>query len=214
MKSVVSFFAGSALLIGAAGLLPAQDTAAARAAAERQETEERYQRLASTIENLRATQDSQQKRLATLTEELNRLREENTRSQGKYATPEDLSRLAEKIRELDKKREADKELILAEFAKLGKTITAAPLPGARDRTAPPNLKPTVSANRPETEKGYEYVVQKGDYLSTIVAAYNEQFKKEGKKAITTKQVEDANPGLNPSKMKIGQKIFVPLPPEK
>jgi hypothetical protein len=213
-----------ACLILAVGLIPGSSLLAqnnnntAAAAAERDAAEENYRRLNAAIENLVASQEAQQKRIATLTDELRKARDENTRHLGKYATVEDLNHLAEKLKEVDKKRQEDKELILAEITKIGKTLEAgiskppvggntSPKPGGAPRT-PPDETPR------STEKGYEYAVQKDDTLLPIIASYNEVFKKEGKKPVTLKQVMDANPGLNPSKMKVGQKIFIPLPPEK
>jgi LysM repeat protein len=60
---------------------------------------------------------------------------------------------------------------------------------------------------PATEmKGYEYVVQKGDSLSAIVAEY----RKQGIK-VTMDMVLKANPGLKASAVYPGKKIFIPDP---
>jgi len=191
----------------------AQDAAAA---ADRQVAEERYLKLNALMESLQVTQDAQRKRISVLTEELQRLRDEQAKHAGKqYATPDDLNRLAEKIKELDQKREADKELILEEIKKLGKTLSSVPPTGSKSSKKETAGKEKEHSSAPAVEeKGFEYIVQKGDYLGTIVAAYNEEFKKQGKKAITIKQVQDANPGLNPNAMKVGQKIFIPQPTDK
>ena len=56
------------------------------------------------------------------------------------------------------------------------------------------------------EKGYDYVIQKGDTLSIIALAYREKGIK-----ITSEQILKANPGLKPNSLRVGQKVFIPAP---
>ena len=161
-------------------------------------TEERLNQLSGKVEDLLAARELEQKRLAELAKELENLREQQNHPATAYATQEDLKHLAEKIQELDKKREADKELILKEVEKLGKTVAAPPKP----------VKPVVP-DTPQTtgdDKGYEYVIQDRDTLLGIVQAYREKNIK-----VTVDQILKANPGLDPKKLKVGQKIFIPAP---
>jgi len=66
-------------------------------------------------------------------------------------------------------------------------------PPAIDNTAPPVVTPAATAT--------EYAVAKGDNYWTI-----------GKKfGVTAKQITDANPGVDPAKLKIGQKLHIPAP---
>jgi LysM repeat protein len=44
-----------------------------------------------------------------------------------------------------------------------------------------------------------------------VQAYNKKFQADGMKKITMKQVQDANPGVNWNRLRIGQKIVIPTP---
>jgi len=212
------------LLLGLAGVvsLPihstAQDAAAAAAVAAKQEADERYQRINTTLESLIAAQEAQKKTIAKLREELNQVRDDSARGGSKYATQEDLKRLTDKIAELDKRRIEDIEHILAEIDKIAKAVGPAP-PPADNRSkgkkgAPPKGADSGTPASPGgLEKGFYYTVKEGEFLNPIIAAYNEKFKEEGKKSITLKQVLDANPGLKPEKMRVGQKIFIPLPPE-
>ena len=179
--------------------LRGQDAAAA-AQAEREAAEERYKRLNSAVEDLLAAQTEQQKRIATLAKELESLREQQTHPNTSYASQEDLKRLAEKILEIDKKREADKELILKEIGKLGKNLSA---PATRPRTPIADAAPSSTT---EKGKGYEYEIESGDTLSVIVLAYQKKNIK-----VTLDQISKANPGLNPNKLKVGQKIWIPAP---
>jgi LysM repeat protein len=174
----------------------AQTTDAASAIASREEAEERYRRMASAIEDLQAGHAALRKRVLELEDTVAKLREELYRATNNAVTRADLAALADKIVELDKSREADKKLILDQLEKLG-----ASLKNIKVHTPPPPPKESAVP-----EKGYEYVIQPGDTLSKIVKAYNDAGIK-----VTLKQVQDANPGLNPNALKVGQKIFIPAP---
>ncbi|MGI8965202.1 MAG: LysM peptidoglycan-binding domain-containing protein [Limisphaerales bacterium] len=202
--------------------LSAQNAAAnAAALAERQEAAEKIKRLSGDVENLMAANASLQKNISALAEQINQLRENQTKTSHNSSFQEDLKRLAEKILEVDKKREADKELIVAQIKKIGEGLGAAPTNSkktrnkksvAADASSPEKSFSTDSPEKNSTsEKGYEYVVQEGDFLSKIIAAYNADFKSKGMKTITSKQVLDANPGLKPEKLIPGKKVFIPMP---
>jgi len=197
MKRFSIFLIGCLLLITPA--TRGQDAAAAAAKAERDAAEERYKRLNSAVEDLLAAQTEQQKRIAALAKEVESLREQQSRPRASYASEEDLRRLAEKIQEIDKKRADDKELILKEIGKLGKTLSATPVKPLKPITA--DTTPSATPN-----KGFEYEIKSGDTLSVIVQAYGEKGIK-----VTVKQILKANPGLDEKKLQVGQKIFIPAP---
>ena len=67
-------------------------------------------------------------------------------------------------------------------------------PAAARRAAPPPVPPVV----PEAT-GTEYTVVKGDTLAKIAKA----------NGVTLKALEDANPGVVPTKLKINQKLTIP-----
>ena len=193
-----------ASFLGATASLPAQDTAAILAA-DRQENEERFKTLNAKIEQLVEANEAYQKRITRLTDEVARLKEEVERSRND-TVKETVKRLEEAVQEVDKKRIADNEKIVAEFAKLGKTLSPAPAPAAPNTAKPagagtPQPRPPTGA-----EKGYEYLVKSGDTGGTILQFYREQGVK-----ITLRQLLEANPSVNWNKLKIGQKIFVPMP---
>ena len=57
-----------------------------------------------------------------------------------------------------------------------------------------------------------HIVEGGQTISAIIAAYNATLKEQGvKKRITLKSVLDANPNLDPRAMRIGQSLFIPDP---
>ena len=52
-------------------------------------------------------------------------------------------------------------------------------------------------------------MQPGDSLGAIAKAYRDQGVK-----VTTKDILNANPGLDPTKLYVGKKIFIPDPDAK
>jgi LysM repeat protein len=179
-----------ALVVSPVTRLSAQDAA----------TEERLNQLNGKLQDILSAQEDLRKRMSELAREVQSLREEQSKPSPAAASHEDLSRVAKAVEEVDRKRLEDYDKIRAELLKLMKTVTL-----------PPSSKKTTSESKTEKsatpEKGYEYVVQKGDTLSVIVQAYREKNIK-----VTTEQILKANPGLKPERMQPGQKIFIPAPP--
>jgi len=234
MKPISLFLAGAAcsnLLLFSAF---AQDNPA-RAAAEREAAEENYKLLSSAVNGLTTGQADLQRRLGALADEIRTLRaQDNKIDTSNFVTREELNRLVESVKEIDRKREADKKLILDEFEELKKDLR-------KMLSAPSSVPPAASTKKPRSspvsEKGSEkldekpahipaksseatatnqegvyYVVQARNNLLAIVKAHNEEFKKQGKKT-TLQLVRDGNPGLKDTNLKVGQKIFIPLVPE-
>lgn len=195
MVKIITIYAIFLAILLNTAQMNGQTADAASVIASREEAEERYRRMVSAIEELQAGHAALRKRVLDLEETVARLREELYRATNGIVTKAELAALAEKLVELDKSRESDKKLILEQLAKLGASLknlhTPAPAP-SKESTIP--------------EKGYEYVIQPGDTLSKIVKAYNDAGIK-----VTLKQIQDANPGLNPNSLKVGQKIFIPAP---
>ena len=158
--------------------------------------EERVNKLNGYIQDLLEDKSNQRKQLESLSREVQSLREQASKPSGNYASQEDLRKLAEAIKEIDEKREADKKLILKEIEKLGKLIT---------KTPPPPTPGNPDAGRGKQE-GYEHTVGPGDTISTISQAFREKGIK-----VTVDQILKANPGLVPEKMPVGTKIWIPAP---
>jgi LysM repeat protein len=57
------------------------------------------------------------------------------------------------------------------------------------------------------EDGFDYVIQKGDYLGKIVARCREV----DKVMVTRDMVMAANPKVDWNKLQVGQHIFIPKP---
>ena len=112
--------------------LPAQD----------QSVVERVNRLGVYVEELLADRAEMKKQIADLTREVESLREQLAAASG-GAARQDVEALAESIREVDRKRQKDRDLILEEIDKLGKKLGgrsssggASPTPAAQERTRP------------------------------------------------------------------------------
>jgi LysM repeat protein len=116
-----------------------------------------------------------------------------------------LKALAEKVQEIDKKRQSDKELIIGQIEKLGKIPGDSP---KHSHATTPSVTPVTGGGEAATpsgpQKGYYYAVQQGDSLSAIAKAYRDKGVK-----VTTSQILAANPGLDANKLYTGKKIFIP-----
>jgi len=166
-------------------------------------TEERLNKLNGLVQDLVEDKANMKRQLDAMAKEISALREQGS-SAASSASAEDLKRLADQVKEIDRKREADKDLILKEIEKLGKAIGAA---GRAQQTAT-QTKSESGSNRggSPSEKGYEYVVQSGDTLSAIAAAYKEQGVK-----VSVDDILKSNPGLKATSLTVGKKIFIPAP---
>lgn len=178
--------------------------AAAVARAQDDATQQQINKLSGQLQDALEAQALQAKRITDLEKQIGELRDKiNQPAQAQdNASSEDLKKLAEQVQEIDKKREADRELILKEIEKLAK-ISSAPAPARR--SSPP-VSTTSSDTAATPQKGYEYIVQRNDTLSIIVKAYRDQGVK-----VTRDQIIKANPGLDPNKLYAGKKIFIPAP---
>lgn len=175
--------------------------------AEDAATEERLNKLAGRLDDLVAGQESLRNRIQALEREIESVREQVSKPTGNYASQEELKRLADAVKEVDKNRMKDAEQVQAQFVKLSKVV--APPPATPTKKTPANSssdRPSIEASS-SPEKGFgEYTIQKGDTLSLIIQAYGEKNIK-----LTVEQIVKANPGLVPEKMKVGQKIWIPAP---
>ena len=191
----ISFLLVTLALCAAPGLR-AQDAA----------NEERFNKLSGRVDDLSAAQEVIKKQLNDLSRDVENLRDQASKPTGDYVRTEALNRLADAIKEVDRKRLEDADAIRAELLKLRKLLEA-PVPSGK-KTSPTRIPKDTTAAPTQTasDKGFEYVIQSGDTLGAIVQAYKEKHIK-----VTVKQILDANPGLKPESLKVDQKIFIPAP---
>lgn len=220
-----------------------QDANQAALLAERREAEERYNRLANSLEDLRDAYAAQTRRIQQLAQENAELRQELNRqvaavdtrvrnSLAAAAMREDLKTLTEKLKEVDDKREADKKLILKAMKDLEHVVANTPAPapqviikevpvpsqGSRSNrpdVAPPPDNKSTSTPALDNPNGYwKYNVQKGDTFLAIMQAYNAKLREEGKPTLTLDQLKAANPTVNPNALRVNQEILIPIPGAK
>lgn len=154
-------------------------------------------RLQSQLADLLEAHNALKSELSKFRSEVRQLRAQTATKDPAAVTRADLEGLAKSIREVDRKRIQDKDLILKEMQALLRSTPT----GAKPPTAPPH-----------SEKGFDHTVETGQTISAIIAAYNTKLKRQDvKKRITLKSVLDANPNLNPRTMRIGQSLFIPDP---
>jgi LysM repeat protein len=179
----------------------------AAARAQEDATQQQINELNGRIQSLQETLDVQKTRISALEKEISDLRDKSS-SPGApdTASADDLKKLADQIQEIDKKRQADKELILKEIEKLGKVGGGS----AASHKPAPTVSTTATENTSPgpagPQKGYDYTIQRGDTLLAIAKAYRDQGIK-----VTTDQIIKANPGLDPKSLIVGKKIFIPAP---
>ena len=187
--------------------------ATSRVHAQDAATQQQMDKLSGQLQDIVEAEAAQGKRLDALEHDLSDLRDKvNTPAVNNYASAEDLQKLAQQVKEIDKKRQEDRDLILRKIEDLAR-IAAAPAPvhhhtpaPVKDDTGTPGDTSPADAT---PQKGYEYKVQDGDTLSAIARAYKEKGVK-----VTTSQIMKANPGLSPNTLYVGKTIFIPDPNAK
>jgi len=193
---------------------PAAITAAATA--DKQAADERYERLASDVQALQTQNESLQNKIGALEDEIRKLRDEMGHQGDHAVTADDVKQLAQKIEEVDRKREDDKTAITEQVRNSIAGLEKALGSGGGSVAPPPSRvstprQPVNDNPPPNVANGFVYTVHDGDSLSAIVHAYNVDFKSKGMKPITLKQAREANPNVNFDKLRVGQKIIIPRP---
>lgn len=153
---------------------------------------ERVNRLSVYVEELMADKVRYQKQITDLTREVADLREELQRAKG-GASQEDVAAVIQTVQQLERKHRQDMDLVARQIEDLGKKTSSA----ARARSS--------STSAPRAERGFEYTIEPGNTLSAIAQAYRDQ---KGLK-ITADDILQANPGLDPKRLQVGQVIFIP-----
>jgi hypothetical protein len=168
------------------------------------------------VDDLTAANQLLQKRIADLEGQLRTVQDAQSQPNTNAVDRSELRDLAEKVKEIDQKRQDDKDLILKQISDLAKLPPpAASSPKRKHDTSADTAAPadtgaadTAPADSKNYE-GYEHVVKAGETLSAIVAAYN---KEEGLH-LTVSQVlkHPLNAKIKPEKLLVGQKVFIPAP---
>jgi len=190
-KYVIGFVALVGLMAASA-----QDVASARAAYQQQQAVLEVQRLAQQFDQLAANHESLVGRLVRLEEgsAVGDLRAE-------------IAALKAQIADLRREQETMRREIVADLAKRIAALPR-PAPAPQPTYAPPAAPPTRKggATRPApppqpeyTGSYYEHEVKPGQTLSEISKGFD----------VPIQKILQANPGLKPNALRVGQKIRVP-----
>lgn len=200
MKPVLPLALACVLVAGAmpAQPLPAQDPGAAQdAEADRK----KLLKAADQIDLLQQGVDSQAQQITGLRAQVDQARTELDAQKAQLAALRaDNDSLRAALKQLDDARAEERKVLLDQVARIvadsGKHAPApAPAP-----SEPPKPAPGDGAD----QKGYDYVVVKGDTLSAIATAYSAQGVK-----VTIDDLRKANGLSKADTIHVGQKLFVP-----
>lgn len=167
-----------------------------------QQAEEGYRRLQTTVEELQETIVLLQKRIETLESQLNKTNKQLADYQANAAANEKLETLGKKftteLEKLDAKRIDDNKKIadgLEELKKMmSRPLVEAPPPSQPDRESEVYSGSVFTV---KVEPGY------------TISAIARECRKNGYIHVTDELILQANPGLDPKKLQIGQIIYIP-----
>jgi LysM repeat protein len=172
---------------------------------------ENYKILQGHVKDLEDANNSLNRQIADLNKKIDALTAEQGKPTGNFASQDDVKRLADAIDTVSKKQVADNEEVLKELkqiAKLGgKTggVTSA-TPHSTPVITP--TEPVADAPKQPDGPGFIYEVKSGDTPNRIA---KKLFEEKGIR-ITSEEIMAANPKVkDPTKLWIGQKLFIPLP---
>ena len=210
LLSIVTFW----IVVAGAATPAAGQSGSLLADAARQELDDRIRRQAAEIEDLKALVNSLADGLGTLNKQVTAQNEAMKKFADAYkivlvdyARKDDLSGITRSVKEVESNREDDKRLFLNKFEELRKLILDNP-PKVIQVNSGGGASRSGSREEP---RGVEHRVETGETLSAIITAYTNELRKKGSKAsITLDLLKQANPSLNPDRIYVGQKIFIPI----
>jgi LysM repeat protein len=190
---------GLVILISTLSLARAQDAG----------TQQQLDKLAGQVQDLLAAQEQQGKRLDDLAKQISDLSDKvSAPAASTSASADDLKSLATQVQEIDKKRQADRELILKQIENLAKL--GGPSPSHKSKPTVDTTATGDDATGPAvSQKAYPYTIEAGDTISAIAKAFRDKGVK-----VSVSQILRANPKLDPAKLYVGEKIFIPDPNAK
>lgn len=167
-----------------------------------QQSEEGYRRLRTTVEELQETIVLLQKRIETLESQLNKTNKQLADYQSNAATNEKLETLGKKftteLEKLDDKRIDDNKKIADGLEELKKMMS---------RPLVESPTPSKSNREPEAYSGPVFTVKVEPGYT--ISAISRECRKNGYPHVTDELILQANPGLDPKKLQIGQIIYIP-----
>jgi phage tail protein X len=183
---------------------------ASLASAQDAATQQQIDQINGRIQDIIDAQAAQGKKLAELEKSVSDLSDKlNQPAANNSASADDLRKLAGQVKDLAKKQQDDNDLIVKELEKLGKGGGIPTTSHKAPSISTPASADNSTANAGDKQNGYWQTVGSGETISAIAKAYQDKGVK-----VTVKRILDANPGLDPKNLKVGQKIWIPDPNAK
>ena len=222
----------ASLFVAAAALAPAAPTAIAADIDAQdflilRQTVENHQTALDTLDGLKRRLAEVESKLAEARRDLGAVRQANATLSKDLVTQDQLKSLVTKLELIDHNRAEDSKRIYETLKKFADAPPVAPpsLPPvdkpnprtpANDHFTgtvhPPSIGSSESGAKPLKPpvelpaENYEHTVAPDQTMSGILAAYRKEY---GLKT-TMAHVEAANPGVNPKKLQVGQKLKIPV----
>lgn len=173
---------------------------------------EKLQKLSGDMEQLMGAYNLQIRKMEALEAQVKNLQmaNENLKRENvlRFASNKDIEELASKLMKLDNNLRNDLKLTNQQIDVILETVQKIA------NNPAPSPPPTHTNPAPANFQAREHVVQSGEFLSTILSAYNTAFKEEGLNGrVSQSQVLKANPGIKADRLLVGQKLLIPLPGE-
>ena len=190
----------------------------------------RFQQAEESEERLRARIQKLESSIAELRSQLGEVRSVAASAGKDAVTQEQLKKVLDQLRDLDRRRQDDNEKVVQQIKRLADLPTAPPpsfdepKPKGRKPSADsgagaggtgvaakadPKAEPKADAPKPTLPTDYEFyehVVRENQSLSQIINEYNKGY---GLK-VRLKHVLEANPKLRPERLVTGQKVRIPV----
>jgi TolA-binding protein len=176
---------------------------------------ERLQRVLAVVESLEVTVANQQRQIESLGNEVQRLRDDLSQQGQNRAWTTDIKRLGDAVSEVDRKRLADQEQVLKVLNDLKKSVTAAVDAPTRAPSRPATT-PSTSASTSGTAtppKALPINVERGQTISDLVRAFNEQASRQGVRPLTITEVMKFNNITDARRVQEGQSVLLPMYPQ-
>jgi seryl-tRNA synthetase len=196
---------------------------------EYRQMQTRFQQAEEDVDRLRARVQKLESAIAEIRTSLGEVRGVASNAGKDGVSQDQLKKVVDQIRELDKRRQEDNDRIVMQLKKLA-DIPAPQLPTDLEK---PDRKPGGTKSRakeaapsgagesgtgstnaaagepkpllPPNYAFFEHTVEEGQTLGEIITEYN---KAHGMK-VRLKHIQEANPKLNPNRMVVGKKIRIP-----
>ncbi len=192
----------------AAPLARGQETPAA---ASLPEIVENYKTLKGQVEDLRDANTALKHQIDEMQSKIDALTAQQAKPSGNFASSDEVKALKDAIEAVSKKQVADNEEVIKELkqiaklgGKSGSVATVTPHPASVSQPA----EPVADTPKQPDGPGFIYEVKSNDTPNKIAKKLLEE---KGIK-ITGAEIMAANPKVkDPTKLFIGQKLFIPMP---